>query len=117
MHTLDYTYKAEVIRWIDGDTVELKVDLGFHTKHQSNFRLHGINAPERGTPEASVAADLAGMLAPVGSTVVVQTFKSSDKYGRWLGIVYPAKESWTSTSINQILLANNLAVPFMKERH
>lgn len=41
-----YKYKAEVERVIDGDTVRLKVDLGFRLTYTDNFRLIGIDAPE-----------------------------------------------------------------------
>ena len=41
-----YTYKARLSRVIDGDTVELNVDLGMSVSVKETFRLYGINAPE-----------------------------------------------------------------------
>lgn len=41
-----YEYKAEVIRVIDGDTLEMNIDLGFGVRFQEIVRLAGINTPE-----------------------------------------------------------------------
>ena len=46
---LMYTYKAKLIRVIDGDTIEASVDLGFGLRYQMLIRLHGINTPETRT--------------------------------------------------------------------
>jgi len=44
-----YTYAAEVLKVIDGDTLTLSVDIGFCTKMEHKVRLRGINCPEIGT--------------------------------------------------------------------
>jgi micrococcal nuclease len=42
-----YEYKVEkILKVIDGDTVDVLVDLGFHTYLEKRVRLSGINAPE-----------------------------------------------------------------------
>jgi len=41
-----FEYKIEILRVIDGDTVEARVDLGFHTFVVEKMRLWGINTPE-----------------------------------------------------------------------
>lgn len=42
-----FTYRAELVRVIDGDTVVLNVDLGFETwLHNQTIRLYGIDTPE-----------------------------------------------------------------------
>ena len=46
-----YTYKAKLNRVVDGDTVNLTIDLGFRLSYTSNCRLAGINAPELSTDE------------------------------------------------------------------
>lgn len=43
-----YEYRASVIRVIDGDTVDLRIDLGFEVGLNMRVRLAGIDAPERG---------------------------------------------------------------------
>ena len=44
-----YEYSAKVDRVVDGDTVDLHVDLGFGITIKERFRLYGINAPETRT--------------------------------------------------------------------
>jgi len=41
-----FIYNAEVLRVVDGDTFELKIDLGFKIVHENTFRLYGVNTPE-----------------------------------------------------------------------
>lgn len=79
-----YEY-VEVIRVIDGDTVELRIDLGNRCFWQEAFRLYGIDAPETHgeTKEAGEAAAnrLRQLLA--GGVLLAETLKP-DKYGRTL---------------------------------
>lgn len=85
-----YNYKAQVIRWVDGDTVWLRVDLGFRMTTENDFRLWGVDTPERGRPGYKEARMRCEQLAPVGSTVEINVYKVPDKYGRWLvDIVLP----------------------------
>ena len=82
---MTYQYHAIVVKVIDGDTVDLVVDLGFHVSIAIRTRLIGIDAPEVSTPAGKLVRDtLRGML-PIGTAVTVQTEKHpGDKYGRWL---------------------------------
>lgn len=78
-----YQYRATVVRWIDGDTVDLDVDLGFHVITRQRFRLLGVDTPERGEPGYGEARQCAESVLPTGAVVTVETIKT-DKYGRWL---------------------------------
>ena len=88
-----YIYKAELIRVVDGDTVELIIDLGFDTSRKERFRLYGIDAPEMNTAEGKAAkAWLREALQPL-EAIYVQTIQLStkakrDKYGRFLAVLY-----------------------------
>jgi len=44
-----FCYSAKVKRVVDGDTVDLLVDLGFDIHHKIRVRLYGINTPESRT--------------------------------------------------------------------
>jgi endonuclease YncB( thermonuclease family) len=44
-----YIYKAELIRVVDGDTVELMIDQGFSDFTEQKMRLYGIDSPEMRT--------------------------------------------------------------------
>lgn len=41
-----YTYQAALVRVVDGDTVDLLVDLGFKVSVNIRARLFGVNTPE-----------------------------------------------------------------------
>jgi micrococcal nuclease len=83
--TPSYLYKATVTKVIDGDTVDLLVDLGLHIRTGIRTRLLGINAPELSTEEGRLARDALRRVLPVGLALIVRTYKDpGDKYGRWL---------------------------------
>ena len=88
-----YIYKASLIRVVDGDTVDLIIDLGFDTSRKERFRLYGIDAPELRT-EAGKAAKtwLREALQPLDAiyvqTIQLSTKAKRDKYGRFLAVLY-----------------------------
>ena len=88
-----YIYKAELVRVVDGDTVDLMIDLGFDTSRKERFRLYGIDAPELRTAAGKAAkAWLWDALQPL-EAIYVQTIQLStkakrDKYGRFLAVLY-----------------------------
>ncbi len=78
-----YVYQATVDRWVDGDTVDLIVDLGFKMTTHQRFRLLGVDTPERGEPGFLEATQCAERIHPPGSIVTIKSIKT-EKYGRWL---------------------------------
>ena len=84
---MSYIYQhVKSVRVIDGDTVELAIDLGNRVTWQENFRLNGIDTPERGQPGFHAATD--ALFAFLQNGIArVETFKP-DKYGRWLVDIY-----------------------------
>jgi micrococcal nuclease len=90
---LIYIYKAELVRVVDGDTVDLIIDLGFDTSRRERFRLYGIDAPELRTAAGKEAkAWLEDALMPL-EAIYVQTIQHKtkakrDKYGRFLAVLY-----------------------------
>ncbi len=101
----EYKYRAEIVRVVDGDTVDAEVDLGFDVKLSARFRMQGINAPEKNTQEGKKSLERLAELLPVGSQVVVQTTKDKrEKYGRYLGTFLVAGKS-----VNQQLVDEGFA--------
>lgn len=104
-----WTYKAEVVRWVDADTVDLKVDLGFGIFKTDRFRLSGINAWETRGEEREkglAAKEFCIALLPEGSGCVIETVRDSKgKYGRYLAEIYsmvvPTEDQ---TSLNVMLV-------------
>lgn len=102
-----FSYRAKVIKVIDGDTVDLNVDLGFHCEIGIRTRLLGINAPEVSTAEGKQVRDWLRERLPIGDAVTVDTFKDpGDKYGRWLARINSRGED-----ICSVLVAHGYAVP------
>lgn len=96
-----------IIRWVDGDTVDIRVDMGFRSWFEGRFRLYGIDCPERGQPNHNEATGAANTMAPPGSVVDIRTYPNSDKYGRWLVEIMAS-----GLFVNQELLNAGLAVPY-----
>ena len=44
-----YRYRAELDRVVDGDTLDVVIDLGFYIKIKERIRLEGVDTPELGT--------------------------------------------------------------------
>lgn len=80
-----YFYMMQILRVIDGDTYDVRVDLGFRITTWQRVRLMGVNTPEiKGAekPEGlKVKAYVETLL--LGKTVLAETFKQG-KYGRYL---------------------------------
>ena len=107
-----YFYYAEVVRWVDGDTVDLKVELGFHLTTESRFRLYGIDTPERGRPGYKEAIEFVNTLAPVGTLVLIESHPPQDKYGRYLTRVYPIVTIHQAVEVGSTLISAGLAVAY-----
>jgi micrococcal nuclease len=108
-----YFYKATVNRVVDGDTLNLNIDLGFTIWWRSNCRLAGINAPELKAKEESIkvkANESKQYLVDcvkLGSEVLIKS-RELDKYGRPVVDVYYGKDF--EKHLNQELLEKGLAV-------
>ena len=110
-----YEYKAVIRRVVDGDTVDVDLDLGFSVwLHDQRIRLLGIDTPETRTQDLQEKA--AGKLAtarveemlPVGSVQTIRTSKEKrGKFGRVLGD-FPVGE----TTVCQTLIDECLAVAY-----
>jgi len=90
-----FQYEAKVIRVVDGDTLWLKVDLGFKIWTEINCRLAGLNAPD--TVEwkdgglNDPARNYINQAIPQGATCVVDIDRT-EKWGRWLGTIRYLKD-------------------------
>jgi micrococcal nuclease len=109
-----YEYNCKIVRVVDGDTVDVDIDLGFGTwRCSERIRLYGVDTPECRTRDDEEKA--AGLLAKafvedalhVGGTYTLQT-REKGKFGRFLGVIFIAGK----TSINTALVTEHLAVPY-----
>ena len=95
-----YEYRCEIRRVVDGDTVDVDIDLGFGVwLRNERVRIKGIDAPETRTrdmfeKEKGLAAkEFVEALLPVGSSQTLVSHGVNGKFGRCLGdfVVYDPK--------------------------
>ena len=111
-----YEYKATVHRIIDGDTVDVTIDLGFEMTTKQRIRLYGINTPETRTRHLeekkrgkASKARLLELINTGDRQIILQTLKRG-KYGRILGkLLHPE----TRENYNRTLLKEGHAVKMM----
>ena len=111
-----YVRKVENI--VDGDTIDVLIDLGFDILFQSRVRLAGIDTPESRTKD--LAEKALGLEAKEylkknlkdAKSVVIKTEKmdSSEKYGRILGWVYINGDT---VSLNDMMINDGYAWGYM----
>jgi len=101
----DYLYKAIIVNAVDGDTLDVDVDLGFRITMRQRVRLYGINTPERGDAGHLDAKE--AVSRHVGKEVTIRSHKPEDKYGRWLATVYISDRS-----LADMMIADGLGVAY-----
>ncbi len=113
-----YTYKAKLMRVVDGDTVDAEIDLGFGVFMKQRIRLYGINTPESRTrdleeKERGLAAK-ARLVEILGKEFIIETILNKrGKFGRILGTLHTiAEEGGESININQKLVEEGHAVEY-----
>jgi len=112
-----FCYSATVKRVVDGDTVDLLVDLGFDIHHKIRVRLYGVNTPESRTRDLEEKAlglkakDYVVDWLTRHPEVIIQTMKDkSGKYGRTLGTIWSDAEG--TACLNADLLDSGNAVEY-----
>ena len=109
-----YTIK-KIKRIIDGDTIDIDIDLGFNLTISHKVRLKGIDAAETRTKDLEEKAEgvkarlwLEKELAREGEWII-ETHKE-DKYGRILGTLYLVGDPVT---LNERMLNENVVKPYI----
>ena len=109
----EYRYKAEIIRCVDGDTVDAWVDVGFDMRIKQRLRLHGIDTPETRTRDRTekkvgmMAKARVQELLEVGKTYPIWTVEKG-KFGRYLARIY--LDEARNQCVNDMLVEENLAL-------
>jgi len=110
-----YEYHVKkVTNVVDGDTIDVEIDLGFDISFSSRVRLAGIDTPESRT--TNKAEKVLGLEAKEyvkskikdAKEVVIKTEKmdSSEKYGRILGWLFL---DGSKVSVNEQMIADGYA--------
>lgn len=131
-----YHYSAIVRKVIDGDTLEIDIDLGLSVwVKKERIRLYGINTPEvYGVKKGSVewqsgnqASEFVKANLKENDELIVETIKDAkEKYGRYLAVVYfkadlsvlsgltkAVRQQGEYYCLNDIMVAKGLAVEYM----
>ncbi len=127
-----FTYQAKLIEVIDGDTVDLLIDLGFGVHVKERCRLYGIDAPEMPSEAGKAAkAYLESLIGAATGELYVATRKmtrkpkeKTDKYGRYLAVLYRGyyniEEDAGETKVNAMVTSINARMIYefhAKERY
>jgi micrococcal nuclease len=110
-----YEYRVKKVTGVvDGDTIDVELDLGFNISYSQRVRLAGIDTPESRTKdkmEKALGLESKQRLKDVLSKaqlVVIRTElpDSSEKYGRILGWIFI---DGAEKSVNEALVADGYA--------
>jgi micrococcal nuclease len=116
-----YEYRVkQVLKVVDGDTIDVDIDLGFSISYTQRVRLAGIDSPESRTldkAEKALGLESKKHLAELlkfAKQIVIRTEKpdSTEKYGRILGWLFI---DGATESVNASLVASGYAWDYMGE--
>ena len=117
-----YEYKMQLVRVVDGDTVDAEINLGFEVKIKKRIRFMGINAPESRTRDLEekarglAAKDRVKQLLNGCENITLKSH-GIGKFGRCLGEIFldvvDGSEKMTLESLNELLIKEGHA----KEYH
>lgn len=113
-----FQYRAFVNEVIDGDTIDVTIDLGFSTFKKTRLRLYGINCPE--SKSKNLKEKKAGIKAKlfvehiIKNKYVCLNIIKQEKFGRYLAIVKYAKNSMLT--LNDILVTSGFAKKYYGEK-
>ena len=115
-----YEYKAKVMRVVDGDTIDVEIDLGFTIKVFQRLRFAGIDAPETRTRDKLEKAKgfeakkfVEDEIAKCGGYVMIRTGKTG-KFGRYIADIRidmsRDRDFSITTSLNSLMVSKGYAV-------
>ena len=116
-----YIYNIELLRVVDGDTIDAKIDLGFDVSIKKRVRFLGVDTPESRTRDLEekkrglAAKDRVQELLE-GCTKIQLTSHGVGKFGRCLGELYidmvDGEEKIELESVNKLLIKEGHAVEY-----
>ena len=117
-----YEYNCKVKRVVDGDTMDVILDLGFDVHHAVRVRMAGIDTPESRTRDKDEKAR--GKLSKAflkesikGKKIVLKTKikDSKGKFGRVIAEVWAEFEKGSLRNINELMIKECYAVKYNAE--
>jgi len=108
-----YEYNCKVKRVVDGDTVDVVIDLGFDVAYSSRVRLYGIDTPESRTRDKDekargfISKDFLKSWLDKGNVVIRTRKDKKGKFGRILGEMVV-----DDININELMIEEHHAVKY-----
>ena len=105
-------FVKNVLKVVDGDTIDVEIDLGFDLTKKERVRLGGIDTPESRTRDLEEkklglqAKDYLKSLIMNADKLIVRTEKDG-KFGRMIGYLYMNPDA--TVSLNQMLIDEGFA--------
>ncbi|MBM9502374.1 nuclease [Leptospira sp. 201903071] len=94
-----YFYSGELERVIDGDTILVKLDLGFNILSRQRIRLRNVWSSEMDTQKGYSSFESLKKKLPAKTKLIVRS-RSKDIYGRYVGdVLYAKKKTMTPEEI------------------
>lgn len=110
-----YVYNCKVVNVVDGDTIDVELDLGFHIRMKERVRLIGVDTPEVFGPNAEASGQVASdfskrwideRLARGMFAYESKKYNARDKYGRSLGYLRWLGADGQRETLNEALVAS-----------
>lgn len=117
-----FEYYGYCTRAIDGDTIEVYVDLGFEIHHKIRVRLLNVLAPEifSGPPEVrakgKIAKDYLETLL-YGKYVKIQTIKDHTSFNRYIATVWVDEPDDFADSLTGVVNVNEEMTRYINENN
>lgn len=124
-----YQYRARCTNVVDGDTIDVVLDLGLHLTSTQRLRILGVNCPELHSPSPQVRLLAQDAKEYTRATLehfqnfatdvannwpLVITTTRSDSFGRYLATV--SSVDFPEFDLSGALVTNGYAVPFMVDK-
>ena len=111
-----YTYKAKLVRVINGDSLDIEFDLGFDIIIKQRLKLYGIDTPDSRSTNVDIkqkGLDVRQRLMELLTTEfkVETMLNKRGKYGRILGKIYVIANG-NEVCINELLVDEGLAIRY-----
>jgi len=113
-----YNYKAHVDRVVDGDTIDVTLDLGFDVHIKQRLRLFGVDTPE--TRTRNLKEKKAGLkskkyvIDAIADKDIQITTEEKGKFGRYLAMIYYGTDF--KQNLNRELVDKGLATEYFGEK-
>lgn len=114
-----FTYRCRLVRVVDGDTVDIDIDLGFnHWLMNQRIRLYGVNTPETRTRDLdekarglAAKAFVEDFLDDEKLILTCREYNETGKFGRILGSLYRTTNH-NELSVNEVLIEKGHGVAY-----